>query len=83
MNWDSLPFRLERSPRFALPVPEWALRVRELEIVDVRTVGSHTLFVTHARSDRVMSDDAQFFHTSGIHERYRLGRGEVLPRARP
>jgi flavin reductase (DIM6/NTAB) family NADH-FMN oxidoreductase RutF len=81
MDWESLPFRLDHSPRFALPVPEWALRVRELEIVDFRVVGSHTLFMTRARSDRVMRDDAQFFHTSGIHECLRRRQGHALPQA--
>lgn len=81
LDWGSLPFRLDRSAEFALPVPEWALRVRELTILDVRTVGSHTLFMTHARSDTVIRDDAQFFHTSGIHERFRQRRVQALPQA--
>ena len=83
VDWKSLPFRLDRSAGFSLPVPEWALRVRELEIVDVQTVGSHTLFMTQARSDRVIRDDAQFFHTSGIHERFRRRQGQPLPPATP
>ena len=78
LDWDSLPFRLERSAQFSLPVPEWALRVRELEILDVRSVGSHTLFVTHARSDRAIRDGPQLFHTSGIHESFRRRQGPAL-----
>ena len=81
VDWESLPFRLERSAGFSLPVPEWALRVRELEILDVRTVGSHTLFMAYARSDTVIREGAQFFHTSGIHEHFRRNRGQALPQA--
>jgi flavin reductase (DIM6/NTAB) family NADH-FMN oxidoreductase RutF len=83
IDWESLPFRLDRSAGFSLPVPEWALRVRELEILDVRTVGSHTLFMTQARSDCVIRDHAQFFHTSGIHEHFRRRQGQPLPPATP
>lgn len=83
VDWESLPFRTDRSPRFALPVPEWALRVREFEIVDVRTVGSHTLFLTQAQSDGVNREGAQFFHTSGIHEHFRRRQGHALPPAMP
>jgi len=81
VDWESLPFRLGRSAFFSLPVPEWALRVRELTILDVRTVGSHTLFMAEARSDSVIRDDAQFFHTSGIHEHFRGRQGQPLPAA--
>jgi flavin reductase (DIM6/NTAB) family NADH-FMN oxidoreductase RutF len=81
LDWDSLPFRLGRSLEFSLPVPEWALRVRELSILDVRTVGSHTLFMTRICSDSAMSKGAQFFHTSGIHEYARRRQGRALPLA--
>lgn len=83
LDWASLPFKLERSAQFSLPVPQWALRVRELEILDFRSVGSHTLFVTHARSDRVIGDGPQFFHTSGIHEFLRRRHGPALSPATP
>jgi flavin reductase (DIM6/NTAB) family NADH-FMN oxidoreductase RutF len=83
VDWDSLPFRLNRSESFSLPVPEWALRVRELMIIDVRTVGSHTLFMTQAQSGGVVREGAQFFHTSGIHEHFRRWQGQGLPPATP
>jgi flavin reductase (DIM6/NTAB) family NADH-FMN oxidoreductase RutF len=74
-DWSKLPFTLERSSTFALPVPASALRVRELEICDYESIGSHTFFVTRAISDRVLKAGAQLFHTSGIHQEFRTQRG--------
>jgi flavin reductase (DIM6/NTAB) family NADH-FMN oxidoreductase RutF len=67
----SLPFGLLQSEIFQLPVPAVALRVREVEILDHRTVGSHTLFVGTFRSERVLATGPQLCHTSGVHQALR------------
>ena len=76
VEWDHLPFETRRSGKFSLPYPAIALRVREVEILDFATVGSHTFFVSRISSEVSAGDDAQFFHTSGIyqHFRSRIGR---------
>jgi flavin reductase (DIM6/NTAB) family NADH-FMN oxidoreductase RutF len=66
-----LPFRLLKSEIFSLPVPEIALRVREVEILDFQTVGSHTLFIGRFRSERTRATGPQLCHTSGAHQRLR------------
>ncbi|HEY2416747.1 MAG TPA: flavin reductase, partial [Steroidobacteraceae bacterium] len=66
VDWSALPFNTRRSLEFALPVPESALRVRELEILDFNVVGSHTLFLTRVVSDRATGEGTRLFHTSGI-----------------
>ncbi len=74
IDWERLPFKIARSKEFALPFPELALRVREIEIVDHKTVGSHCLFVGRVRSETVLGEDvpdgerARLCHTSGANQ---------------
>jgi flavin reductase (DIM6/NTAB) family NADH-FMN oxidoreductase RutF len=51
IDWDSLPFRVQRSSQFGLPVAQAALRVREVRIEECHPVGSHMLFLTAPVSD--------------------------------
>jgi flavin reductase (DIM6/NTAB) family NADH-FMN oxidoreductase RutF len=78
VEWDHLPFRIQRSRDFSLPYPAIALRVREIEILDFETIGSHTLFVTQVASEHLAAEDAQFFHTSGIYQHFRSSNGRPL-----
>jgi flavin reductase (DIM6/NTAB) family NADH-FMN oxidoreductase RutF len=45
IDWTELPFATMASANFHLPVPHFALRVREMEITSVRSIGSCTLFL--------------------------------------
>jgi hypothetical protein len=64
-----------------LPYPSIALRVRELQILDFDTIGSHTFFVTQVASEASAEEAAQFFHTSGIYQHFRSCNGRPFPRA--
>jgi flavin reductase (DIM6/NTAB) family NADH-FMN oxidoreductase RutF len=81
VEWDHLPFQIQRSRDFSLPYPAIALRVREIEILDFDTIGSHTFFVTRIASEHSAGDDAQFFHTSGIYQHFRSCNGRPFPPA--
>ncbi len=81
VEWDRLPFEIRRSRSFSLPCPAIALRVREVEILDFDTIGSHTFFVTRVASEHRLADDAQFFHTSGIYQHFRSCNGRPFPPA--
>ena len=81
VEWDHLPFEIQRSRYFSLPCPAIALRVREIEILDFDTIGSHTFFVTQIASEHRVGDDAQFFHTSGIYQHFRSCNGRPFPPA--
>jgi flavin reductase (DIM6/NTAB) family NADH-FMN oxidoreductase RutF len=81
VEWDRLPFKIERSRELCLPVPSIALRVRELQILDFDTIESHTFFVTQVISEYSASQDAQFFHTSGIYQYFRSCHGRPFPAA--
>lgn len=79
--WDQLPFATRRSSRFSLPYPEIALRVRECAILDYDIIGSHTFFVTEIATEQRFTEDAQFFHTSGIYQYFRTRHGRAFPSA--
>jgi flavin reductase (DIM6/NTAB) family NADH-FMN oxidoreductase RutF len=81
VEWDHLPFEIQRSRNFSLRYPAIALRVREIEILDFETIGSHTFFVTQIASENSAGDDAQFFHTSGIYQHFRSCNGRPFPPA--
>jgi len=81
VEWDRLPFEVRRSREFSLPYPSIALRVRELQILDFDTIGSHTFFVTQVASEASAENAAQFFHTSGIYQHFRSCNGRPFPRA--
>lgn len=81
VEWDHLPFEIRRSRSFSLPCPSIALRVREIEILDFETIGSHTFFVTQIASEHRVEDEAQFFHTSGIYQHFRSRNGRAFPPA--
>lgn len=72
IDWQGLPFKLLQSELFRLPVPEIALRVREIEILDFETVGSHTLFLGRICSEHALAAGDQLHHTSGVHQRLRF-----------
>jgi hypothetical protein len=81
VDWDHLPFEIQRSRNFSLPYPAIALRIREIEILDFETIGSHTFFVTQIASEHSARNDAQFFHTSGIYQHFRSCNGRPFPPA--
>ncbi|MEI9974800.1 MAG: hypothetical protein WDO73_23785 [Ignavibacteriota bacterium] len=64
IDWDSLPFAIERSPQFHLPVAAGALRVREVYVDRCQEVGSHMLFLTLPVSDTLCQPpvESQLFH---------------------
>jgi len=45
VNWEVFPFETSPSPEFGIPIPDFATSVKELEIVKVRRIGSHRLFI--------------------------------------
>jgi flavin reductase (DIM6/NTAB) family NADH-FMN oxidoreductase RutF len=78
VDWDRLPFRIERSSHYALPCAETALGIRELDILGFESIGSHTFFITRIASERSIRDNAQLCHTSGIHQHFRSRNGRAF-----
>ena len=73
---DEIPFETTTSPDFGLPVPSFALRVREMKIELVRTVGSHTVFLAGTVSDHLLAQGMQFFMVHGFYQAWRSQRRE-------
>lgn len=80
-HWDALSFPVRPSPKHAIPAVAAALRVRELDIVQIQVIGSHTFFVGRVVSDEAWSEGAQLHHTAGFHQAYRRGQGMPFPEA--
>jgi flavin reductase (DIM6/NTAB) family NADH-FMN oxidoreductase RutF len=71
IDWASLPFTLTASSTFALPVPAFSLRVREMEVVTVRNLTSHTLFICKVVDEHCCAEGLQFFQAHGFYEGWR------------
>jgi flavin reductase (DIM6/NTAB) family NADH-FMN oxidoreductase RutF len=71
VDWASLPFPLTKSAAFGLPVPTFSPRVRELEVVQSRNMGSHRLFICKLVEEHGIADGPQFFQAHGFYEEWR------------
>jgi flavin reductase (DIM6/NTAB) family NADH-FMN oxidoreductase RutF len=66
---ERLPFATTRTAAFGLPVPQFALRVREMQIESVRAVGGYKFFLASTIGDRWLAEGPQFFLVHGFHQR--------------
>jgi hypothetical protein len=71
VDWASLPFSLTKSAAFGLPVPTFSPRVRELEVVQSRNMGSHRLFICKLVAEHGIADGLQFFQAHAFYEEWR------------
>lgn len=72
INWNQLPFALKPSREFRIPVPAAAPRVRELQVEQIRKIGSHTLFIARIISHETFSDDPQVHMIHGFYQYWRV-----------
>jgi flavin reductase (DIM6/NTAB) family NADH-FMN oxidoreductase RutF len=75
-QWNQVPFDLTTSQSWGLPVPEFALAVREIEIEQVRALGSHKLFICRTRTNQIRSHGLQL---SFVHGFYHARRQKTQP----
>lgn len=71
IDWDQLPFEVKMSEVFKIPFPDFALRVREMEVEKVMKIGSHTFFIARTVSDKRLSEGLQ---VNVIHGFYQAAR---------
>jgi flavin reductase (DIM6/NTAB) family NADH-FMN oxidoreductase RutF len=83
VDWEQLPFATRRSAVLGIPVPEFALRVRELEIQIVRQLGSHTFFVGRVLGEQRDADGPAFCMIHGLYEAWRQKNGISTPHLAP
>jgi flavin reductase (DIM6/NTAB) family NADH-FMN oxidoreductase RutF len=79
IDWSVLPFETGPSAGHGLPVLRDALRVRDLEVRDIRDVGSHTLFVTEVIREERRRDGLQMCFITGPYYRRLVLHGVQPP----
>jgi flavin reductase (DIM6/NTAB) family NADH-FMN oxidoreductase RutF len=72
IDWDQIPFAAKMSARFGIPVPVFALRVRELEIEKVHKIGSHRFFVGRIVCDESYATSRGLNVIHGFYQAWRL-----------
>jgi len=72
IDWDQLPFATRMSSTFKIPVPDFALRVRELEVEKIHKIGSHTLFVARVVGDESFGPGPALHVIHGFYQARRL-----------
>lgn len=72
IDWDQLPFEVKMSEMFTIPFPDFALRVREMEVEKVMKTGSHTFFIARTVSDNRLSEGLQVNVIHGFYQAVRL-----------
>jgi flavin reductase (DIM6/NTAB) family NADH-FMN oxidoreductase RutF len=77
IDWSSLPFAVNLSKEFKIPVPASAPRVRELRVERVEKIGSHTFFVARVLSDEARFDEPQVHIIHGFYQHWRLKGDKV------
>jgi len=78
VDWEHLPFKIQRTSRYSLPYPDAALRIREIEILGFEDIGSHTFFVSRVVSEQLARSGEQLCHSSGIYQHFRSRQGRPL-----
>ena len=68
---DDIPFATTKSAAFGLPVPCFSLRVREMHIDSVQTVGSHRVFLARTVEDCHLAEGLQLFFVHGFYQAWR------------
>jgi flavin reductase (DIM6/NTAB) family NADH-FMN oxidoreductase RutF len=71
VNMNELPFSTTPSPQLGIPVPQFSLRVREMQIESVRSVGSHKLFLAATLNDEWWADGLQLFFVHGFYQAWK------------
>lgn len=80
IDMTQLPFDSRPSSVFRFPVPEFAVRVREMEIEFHQRLGSHTFFIGRVVQDERVSASLEFFYVHGIYQAWRL-KNRIAPAA--
>ncbi len=72
IDLSELPFASWSSPVFGFPVPDFAVRVREIEIETSMRLGSHTFFIARLIHDEQITVAQEFFYVHGVYQSWRV-----------
>jgi flavin reductase (DIM6/NTAB) family NADH-FMN oxidoreductase RutF len=71
VDFVDLPFPTIPSETLGIPVPQFSLRTREMQIETVRRLKSHTLFIARVVSDQTLVEGLQMFQIHGFYQAWR------------
>lgn len=74
VDWNALPFATRRSAAYGLPVPSFALRVREMRITAVHNIAAYKLFLAEVVADGGSSDGPTLHIVHGLYAAWRKRR---------
>lgn len=72
VDWEALPFGTRPSPTFGIPAPDFAMSVRELEVLKVHRLGSHRLFIARIAHDEISQSGQQACVVHGFYQFWRM-----------
>ncbi|HWE51860.1 MAG TPA: hypothetical protein VG273_18845 [Bryobacteraceae bacterium] len=72
IEWQQLPFAVRKSATFRIPVPDFALRVRELEVETANKIGNQWFFVARVVHDENVADGPGLCMIHGFYQAWRL-----------
>ena len=70
-DWAEVPFGALASPVFGLPVPDFSLRVRDMEVSEIRELGSHQFFICRIVEDQRLADGEEFFESHSFYQAWK------------
>jgi flavin reductase (DIM6/NTAB) family NADH-FMN oxidoreductase RutF len=76
VDWSQLPFATKMSKTLRIPIPEFAQRVKELEIWNSVAVGSHRFFIGRILEESTYTDELAFCSIHGFYQSWRLKKFE-------
>jgi len=79
IDWAQLPFPLQSSKKLGLPIPEFAIRVHELQVCSAQPLGSHTFFLARILHVETNSIQPEFNMIHGHYAAYRRTSQVGLP----
>ncbi|MBB5315566.1 PNPOx family protein [Tunturibacter empetritectus] len=80
VDWSELPFATKISKALSIPIPEFAQRVKELEIWNSIAVGSHRFFIGQILEEETYTNELTFCSIHGFYQSWRLKKFEQRDR---
>lgn len=71
IRWDELPLQLRQATDFTIPFPEFAIRTKELHVLETMSLGSHDLFIAKVGQASVELPGKEFHMIHGFYLAYR------------
>ncbi len=79
IDWEQVPFMTKLSKTFGLRIPNFAQRIREVEVQSVHNLGSHTFFVGRVVHEEKSEETVGLCIVHGFYQALRLkGNPEKL-----